>query len=58
MVNIVACQTLGEMSTPSRASAGQSSMQHATQLTQPRRPVPIRVRNKNTFLAQRNKRLK
>jgi hypothetical protein len=30
MANIVACQTLGEMSTPSRAGAGQSSMQHAT----------------------------
>jgi hypothetical protein len=34
MANTVTCQTLGEMSTPSRAG---SSMQHATRLTQPRR---------------------
>jgi hypothetical protein len=37
IANIVTCQTLGEMSTPSRARAGQSGMQHATRLTQPRR---------------------
>jgi hypothetical protein len=33
MVNIVACQTLGEMSTPRRAGAEQSGTQHATWLT-------------------------
>jgi hypothetical protein len=33
MTNIVACQTLGEMSTPSRAGAEQSGTQHAMWLT-------------------------
>jgi hypothetical protein len=33
MANIVACKTLGEMSTPSRAGAEQSGTQHATWLT-------------------------
>jgi hypothetical protein len=33
MANIVACQTLGEMSTPSRAGAEQSGTQHTTWLT-------------------------
>jgi hypothetical protein len=33
MANILACQTLGEMSTPSRAGAEQSGTQHAAWLT-------------------------
>jgi hypothetical protein len=33
MANIVACQTLGEMSTPSKAGAEQRGTQHATWLT-------------------------
>jgi hypothetical protein len=33
MANIVACQTLGVMSTPSRAGEEQRSTQHATRLT-------------------------
>jgi hypothetical protein len=33
MANIVACQTLGELSTRSRDGSEQSGMQHATWLT-------------------------
>jgi hypothetical protein len=40
MANILACQTLGEMSTPSRAGAEQYATRHMAD-SQPRLPVQI-----------------